>query len=94
MPFGRTPKVEERTASPAWLVLFQIGLMSYCLMSGVFDLLAGEWLDAGFGALNGVILLYGITVFMGWKNVAADLRLALPRRPELQRPRRQVTNSQ
>ncbi len=79
--FARTPKVEHRTASPAWLVLFEIVLAIYCLAAAAFDLYDRHWLDSGFGALNGIILIYAITVFIGWSNALEDIRLAFKRSP-------------
>ena len=78
--FGRTPKVEHRTASPAWLPLFQILLAAYCLIQASIDLFGNELLDSGFAALNGLILLYAITIYIGWGNSMEDIKLALPQR--------------
>jgi cellulose synthase/poly-beta-1,6-N-acetylglucosamine synthase-like glycosyltransferase len=78
MPFGRTPKVEHRTASPGWLVLFQVTLMLYCFLRGLIDLMANQWLNSGFAFLNGIILMYAITTFIGWRNAFEDLWLSLP----------------
>lgn len=78
-PFGRTPKVGHRTASPAWLPLSLIALAIYCIASAAFDAYkGGQALDVGFSALNGFILVYGITVFIGWSSAWEDVKLALP----------------
>lgn len=81
VPFSRTPKVGHRTATPAWLILWLIGLTAICAGSAIFEILKnGPSFDAVFAAVNGFIFYYGISVFIEWTNAWEDLRLALPQK--------------
>jgi len=64
-PFGRTPKVEGRTAAPAWAVVAEWLLLAYCLWATVWDAASGRWLHALFSLGMGVALSYAVVVFIG-----------------------------
>ena len=75
IPFGRTPKVDGRTAVPRIYVLAVLALAAWCVGFAVFDVTVQRWWHALFGAMNGAFLLYGITRFMGWRESFADIGL-------------------
>jgi cellulose synthase/poly-beta-1,6-N-acetylglucosamine synthase-like glycosyltransferase len=76
-PFGRTPKVADRTAIPLLYLAAVYGCLGYCLASLVMDMQAARWMHAVFAAFNGSVLLYAITVFIGHRAAAQDIKLAL-----------------
>ena len=76
-PFGRTPKVADRTAIPPLYLAAVYGCLGYCLASLIMDVQAVRWMHAVFAAFNGSVLLYAITVFIGHREAAQDIKLAL-----------------
>jgi cellulose synthase (UDP-forming) len=77
IPFGRTPKVQGRTATPPWYLLAAYGLVVYWFGSGMKDCLAGYWAHGFFALLNSAMLAYALSYFVGWRETVADLRLGL-----------------
>lgn len=75
-PFGRTPKVESRTAVPPLYVLAQYGLLGVLAVGLGLDLWLGRWLHAAFLVFNGGMLLYAVAGLMGARESLQDLRLA------------------
>ena len=73
-PFGRTPKVEGRTAAPAWAVLAEYLLLAYCLTAAGWDALAGRWLHALFSLGTAAALAYAVVAFVGTRASWEDLR--------------------
>ena len=78
-PFGRTPKVADRTAIPLLYLAAVYGCLGYCVASLVMDVHAARWMHTVFAAFNGSVLLYAITVFIGHREAAQDIQLALSR---------------
>jgi cellulose synthase/poly-beta-1,6-N-acetylglucosamine synthase-like glycosyltransferase len=79
-PFGRTPKIEDRTATPPLYIFFQWAIVSYLAVNSVLDIEAREYTHAAFAMLNVAFYFYGLTVFIGWRAAFADIRLALSER--------------
>jgi cellulose synthase/poly-beta-1,6-N-acetylglucosamine synthase-like glycosyltransferase len=77
-PFGRTPKVEGRTASPRFYVMAELAILLYCMVRGALDLGAGLYLHALFALINGALLTYAIGAFVGFREMAEDLGLLQP----------------
>jgi len=76
-PFGRTPKVSNRIATPLLYLLAVYGFMGYCLISLVMDIEAARWMHAMFVSVNAGILLYAITRFIGIQESIEDGTMAL-----------------
>ena len=76
-PFGRTPKVSDRTATPFAYLVAVYGFMAYCMISLALDVQADRWMHAIFSAITGSILLYATTRFIGVRESIDDLLLAL-----------------
>jgi cellulose synthase (UDP-forming) len=78
-PFRRTPKVDGRTSTPLRYLAFFYGLLAWCGLVFVGDLLAGRTYHMIFTSINSAAYLYGVVRFIGiresWKDVAATLRL-------------------
>lgn len=79
VPFGRTPKVVNRTAVPAGIVIAEYGLAAYSLIMALINYFNGFWLVAVFCALNGLLFFYAIYRFIGVKNSIFDVVLATVR---------------
>ncbi len=78
IPFGRTPKVSDRTAAPMIYVLAEYALL-LCLLVGVeVDMQAGHWISAAFCFANAALLAYAIRNFIGWRESWEDICLGLP----------------
>jgi hypothetical protein len=80
IPFGRTPKVGDRTATPAFFVLAELLVLTYCLGALGWDVLAARWSHALFSLANALVLGYAIVAFIGVRASAEDLGLHRLRR--------------
>ena len=76
-PFGRTPKISERTVTPLIYLMAVYGFSAYCLLSFISDIQAARWMHASLSIVNGGILLYAIFRFIGLRESVQDVRLAL-----------------
>ena len=76
-PFGRTPKISERTVTPLIYLLAVYGFSAYCLICFISDIQAARWMHASFSIINGGILIYAIIRFIGLQESLQDIRLAL-----------------
>ena len=79
-PFGRTPKVRDRTAAPTCYIVAEFTLVAHWQLSAVFDTLSGYWFHAFFATVNACILLYAILIFIGLEESKEDLWLGILRR--------------
>jgi cellulose synthase (UDP-forming) len=77
--FGRTPKIEGRTAAPRFYILAEFAIVLYCVLRGLLEVFTGRWLHAGFLLINGAFLAYAVGCYMGFREAAQDL--GLRRRP-------------
>jgi cellulose synthase/poly-beta-1,6-N-acetylglucosamine synthase-like glycosyltransferase len=95
IPFGRTPKVEGRTAAPRWAVLSEWALMVYCAIGAAWDYAGGREMEALFLSSTAVMLCYALVAFVGLRASAHDIftGLSWPRPPRLKRLRRQARDS-
>jgi hypothetical protein len=73
-PFGRTPKVQDRTTVPASYLLAEFGLLMLAAILMLVDIAKARWLHALFALVNGGLLFYAIARFIGFKAVLEDLR--------------------
>jgi hypothetical protein len=73
-PFGRTPKVPDRTAAPAAYHLAEYVLALAIAVGFAADVAAGRWLHAFFLVLNGAALGYALLVLVGPREALEDLR--------------------
>lgn len=73
--FARTPKVENRTATPALYVLaaYLIALFSFYTLAN--DIITSNWSNGAFALFNGVLTTYAIGAFMGFRNSLVDVVL-------------------
>ncbi len=80
IPFGRTPKVGDRTPAPPLYVVAPLLLLAFWAFGSILDASAARWARAGIGAVNVVLLALAVRWFIGWPEVASDLRRSLPTR--------------
>jgi hypothetical protein len=76
-PFGRTPKVDQRTAIPVIYLLILYTLPVHWCLQVQADLLAERWFHAFFVAFNTILMLYGLMVFIGVRASCSDVIRAL-----------------
>ncbi len=84
IPFGRTPKVEGRTAAPRWAVLSEWLLMVYCVIAAAWDYRDGREMEALFLSSTALMLGYALVAFVGLRASAQDIfsGLSRPRWPK------------
>ncbi|MGW6175217.1 glycosyltransferase family 2 protein [Arthrobacter sp. NPDC055138] len=75
IPFVRTPKVKDRTAAPALYVLIPYLMVAFSLLTLYRDVMAGNWGNAAFAALNASLATYAIHSYIGIKNSLVDIAL-------------------
>lgn len=76
-PFGRTPKVADRTAVPALHLLAHAVLLAACGMRLALDLVDGLWFHAAFVAANAGLLAWSFARYIGVREAVADLAVQL-----------------
>jgi hypothetical protein len=72
VPFGRTPKVPGRTASPRWAVLAMWGMLAWSVMAASFDAFGGRWGHTTFAMVTAGALAYAVTAFVGVRASVED----------------------
>ena len=82
-PFGRTPKITDRTVVPLVYLAAVYGFTAYCMISFIMDIQAARWMHATFSVVNGGILAYAIYQFIGLRESLQDMSLALARNKSL-----------
>ena len=73
IPFGRTPKVKERTCAPKRYILLEFTLLPYYLFACLIDLQATSFVRALYSAVNALVFLAIFTWFIGWKESKEDV---------------------
>jgi cellulose synthase/poly-beta-1,6-N-acetylglucosamine synthase-like glycosyltransferase len=73
VPFGRTPKIKDRTAVPSLYVLAEYALFSSFVVALIFDALGGRWVHASFDAFNGAFFAYVLVRLLGLRESLEDL---------------------
>lgn len=77
VPFARTPKIGNRTASPVnMLVAIWCGA-SFLAMSAGFDSATGNGSHAVFAGSNALAILIAAFAFVGWRATREDVRVGL-----------------
>ena len=76
-PFGRTPKVADRTAVPLLYIVASYGFLVYCASTLFVDIATERWLHALFAATNASFLAYAIVRFVGIRASIQDLRAGI-----------------
>lgn len=74
IPFGRTPKVEGRTAAPPWAVAAQWAMFLLALNAALWTAVDGRWAYVVFSVLTAVTFGYAVLAFVGPRDALEDLR--------------------
>ncbi len=73
--FGRTPKIQGRTAVPARYLMAEYALLTHWVVGMVVEFRHGRPLHAAFALINAAFLAYAITRFIGlaesWQDLGA-----------------------
>jgi len=73
--FARTPKVKNRTATPAMYVLASYLIAAFSFYTLANDIQTRNWSNGAFALFNGVLATYAIVAFIGFRNSIADVIL-------------------
>jgi hypothetical protein len=73
IPFARTPKVKNRTASPLMYVIVPLLIVGFSLFTLWRDELAHNWGNAVFAAFNAFVATWAILAYIGALNILIDI---------------------
>jgi len=76
VPFVRTPKVDGRTAAPAFYILLEYLLVAHWLLGAGVDIFNDRWTHGLFAAANAALLFYAVYHFIGLRESREDLSIA------------------
>jgi len=77
IPFARTPKVKNRTASPMLYVITPLLIVAFSLFTLQRDIAAENWGNAFFAAFNAFAATWAIVAYIGIWNTIVDTWLGL-----------------
>ncbi|MCW2493392.1 MAG: hypothetical protein JWN47_2756 [Frankiales bacterium] len=75
IPFARTPKVSDRTATPLLFALSPFLIISYSLLTLWRDFHHANWGNAAFAGFNAIAASYAVMALMGVRNALVDVWL-------------------
>ncbi len=73
IPFGRTPKVLNRTAAPALYHLAELAIIAYYIVMAVIDYRRGHMQQFEMALVNTAIFVYAVVRLIGLRAMAEDL---------------------
>jgi cellulose synthase/poly-beta-1,6-N-acetylglucosamine synthase-like glycosyltransferase len=73
IPFGRTPKVQGRTAAPALYVIVVYALVLQWLLCAGVDFYTDYWAHGIFALINAAFMASGIIAFIGLRESREDI---------------------
>lgn len=79
IPFARTPKVKNRTASPALYVIVPLLIVAFSVFTLWRDFTAANWGNAAFAAFNATLASWAIVSYIGIGHTIADAWRGLTR---------------
>ena len=79
IPFARTPKVNNRTASPALYVTMPWVIIIYSCMVFYADTFSHNWGNAVFAGFNAIVTFWALTAYIGIWHSVQDMVLGLIR---------------
>jgi cellulose synthase (UDP-forming) len=77
IPFVRTPKVKNRTASPLLYVVAPFLIVAFSLFTLWRDVNAQNWGNAAFAAFNATLAIWAIISYIGVGNAIVDIWLGV-----------------
>jgi cellulose synthase/poly-beta-1,6-N-acetylglucosamine synthase-like glycosyltransferase len=75
IPFARTPKVADRTATPLLFAVSPFLIIGYSVWTFLRDYHAQNWGNAIFAGVNALAASYAVVAFMGVRNALVDVWL-------------------
>jgi cellulose synthase/poly-beta-1,6-N-acetylglucosamine synthase-like glycosyltransferase len=75
IPFARTPKVANRTATPLLFAISPFLIIAYSVWTIVRDYHAHNWGNAAFATINTLAATHAVFAFMGVRNALVDIWL-------------------
>ena len=76
VPFVRTPKIDGRTAAPAFYILLEYLLVAHWLIGAGVDIFNDRWAHGLFAAGNAALLFYAVYRFIGLRESREDISIA------------------
>lgn len=73
IPFGRTPKVKDRTAAPVLYYALEFGIVALLGYSIWHNVLAENWFQVVFSGLNAAFFLYALYRYIGPRAILQDI---------------------
>jgi hypothetical protein len=80
IPFARTPKVSNRTATPLLFAFSPLLIIGYSVITVIRDYHHQNWGNAAFAGLNAIAASYAVIAFMGVRNALVDIWLGFVER--------------
>ncbi len=77
IPFARTPKIRNRTASPMLYVITPLLIVGFSLFTLWRDQMAHNWGNAVFAGFNALVAIWAILAYIGLGNTIVDIWLGL-----------------
>lgn len=77
IPFARTPKVKNRTVSPALYVVSPILIVAFSLFTLRHDEIVHNWGNAAFAAFNAMVATWAILAYIGIWHSIVDIWLGM-----------------
>jgi cellulose synthase/poly-beta-1,6-N-acetylglucosamine synthase-like glycosyltransferase len=77
IPFARTPKVKNRTASPMLFVVVPGLIVAFSVVTLIRDVNAGNWGNAAFAFINAMLAASAAIAYIGVRASVVDLWLGL-----------------
>jgi cellulose synthase (UDP-forming) len=77
IPFARTPKVRDRTATAPMFTLSPLLIIAFSVYSAWRDVHDGNWGNAVFASLNTLAVSYAVVAFIGIRALIVDTWLGL-----------------
>ncbi len=91
IPFARTPKVKNRTASPLLYVIAPLAIVAFSLFTLWRDVNAQNWGNAAFAAFNATLAVWAIVAYIGIGNTIVDIWLGLTKPLYVDKSRKRTT---
>lgn len=79
IPFARTPKVKNRTATPIPYLIAPLLIIAFSGLTFVRDFSEGNWANAAFAAFNAALTAVATVSYIGIGNLVVDLGLGIGR---------------
>jgi len=77
IPFARTPKVANRTATPLLFALSPLLIIGYSMLTVYRDVHQEYWVNAAFALFNTLTASYALFALMGLRHALVDIGLGV-----------------